>query len=236
MNEQPPSPPLHVISTPMPCIVKGTAASNKKGLTQHNNTSANGPSEERAKGYAHKKRATISFMSEPELSSQLAELAKNFQNSVEDTLLEDDDGQESESSMSDEDETRKEGTIYNSSQQQQLRGIFAAHDEDNNGFLTKQQLEEALRSLGFDASSELLQRFTGSETDKKTVKETNATSIRRRKEKGKGKRGHMRNSWKIDFPTFYVACQRWLPTANNSSKNLKNLFSHFKETRGNNIR
>jgi hypothetical protein len=42
---------------------------------------------------------------------------------------------------------------------QQLRGIFAAFDEDRDGLLSETELISALLSLGFDPTPEALQRF-----------------------------------------------------------------------------
>ena len=43
---------------------------------------------------------------------------------------------------------------------QQLRGIFAAHDEDKDGLLTDSELQESLRALGFIPNDELMRTFS----------------------------------------------------------------------------
>ena len=42
---------------------------------------------------------------------------------------------------------------------QQLRGIFAAHDEDRDLMLTKAQLAETIRALGFSPTEDLISKF-----------------------------------------------------------------------------
>ncbi len=68
---------------------------------------------------------------------------------------------------------------------QQLRGVFAAHDEDGDGELQGPELEAALLALGFQPTQRASQRFTLASQTGRVDLPTVSTEMGR----GRGKRG-----------------------------------------------
>ena len=89
------------------------------------------------------------------------------------------------------------------SELQQLRGVFAAQDDDKDGYLTKRQLKEALLALGFNPTDTLMNKYH---------KENLA-------------RGS--NNWKISLPVFLAASSTHLDSADDCSDDIHCLFEQF---------
>lgn len=87
---------------------------------------------------------------------------------------------------------------------QMLRGIFAAFDENKRGRLNKRELSDALISLGFSPTEELMGKFH-TENVKQTGKKT----------------------WNICLPAFVSAALKHLDSADDCTKDVMYLFEQF---------
>ena len=106
---------------------------------------------------------------------------------------------------------------------QQLRGIFAAHDEDRDLKLTRPQLAEAVRALGFTPTEDLLSKFLGRSASGRN------SSLTQQPRGGAGARGHGRPMQHVDLRTFLHVASQELGDAPDVSEDLRELFSVFDE-------
>lgn len=107
-------------------------------------------------------QATISFMTDPTMAMSMQKMAADFEaGMLSDSDLEDDDGDE-DFTLMDKSEASKKGSVmgvtiaggdggdtdgkpkgrgieWSDMEKQQLRGIFAAHDEDKDGIINKKR-------------------------------------------------------------------------------------------------
>ena len=90
---------------------------------------------------------------------------------------------------------------------QQLRGIFAAHDEDKDLMLDYSELADAVRALGFTPTPELLQRF-----------------MERRPHE-------LRSGGLLDLSTFLLVATEQLQSERRFSSDMLELFELFDERR-----
>lgn len=103
---------------------------------------------------AHR-RATSALLSDPAMSSTLASLHADAAAEAEHHGLQSEDSFEGSSVGA----MRETLETMDSTELQQLRGIFAAHDEDKDGLLTNSELQESLRALGFIPNDELMRKY-----------------------------------------------------------------------------
>ena len=98
---------------------------------------------------------------------------------------------------------------------QQLRGIFAAHDEDRDLKLTRPQLAEAVRALGFTPTEDLLSKFLGRGPSGRNSSLSRSTRTRAVQH--------------VDLRTFLHVAAQELGDAPDVSEDLRELFSVFDE-------
>ena len=94
---------------------------------------------------------------------------------------------------------------------QMLRGIFAAHDDNKDGIISKSQLAEALVSLGYSPTEKLMTKFF--------------------LENAKEGKKH----WRISLKTFLSAASKWLDSAEDCSEDVMFLFETFDKSKSGNV-
>ena len=174
-----------------------------------------------------KKRATVLFMQDPSMGGLLGKIRENELDSIGE-----DSSEFADSGFSDDEEgthklqrttssrtatTSASVASMSETELQQLRGVFAGHDEDHDGFINDEQLHDALRALGFAPTESLLKKYY--------LELAKRDSDYRPKQK-KSRGGKRRHKVRMDLTTFLTA-SKFLDEAVDCSQEITPLFTYF---------